>query len=86
MIKSLRRLFLAQYEYLSFLEFGIKEASFRPFVVLKFLHLGRLVEYDIYYKFMTKFYFFQVLISIVFYFLLYVLNCFDTLDFLKVRL
>ena len=85
MIKSLRDGFLSQDEYTSFLEYGICNAEFKPFRVMKFIKLGKLVNTDIYYKFMSKFYLIQVLLSIIGFIALFVLNYVDSLGILKIK-
>ena len=85
MIKSIRRNFEAQDEYDSFCDYGIEEACFKPFSVMKFLRLSRVVNSNFYYKFMSKLYLFQVLISIIGFIGLFILNYFDSLDVLKIK-
>ena len=85
MIKSIRRNFEAQDEYDSFCDYGIEKACFKPFSVMKFLRLSRVVNSNFYYKFMSKLYLFQVLISIIGFIGLFILNYFDSLDILKIK-
>lgn len=85
MIKLIRKNFLLQDRYSSFIDYSLCEAGFYPFRVYKFLKLDRLVDSDIYYKFMSKIYLFQVLFSILGFIVLLVLNYFDTLDILKFK-
>lgn len=75
-----------QEEYDSFLDYGIDNAGFKPFQFMKSVRLGRLVNSDKYYKFISKWYLFQVLMSILGFILLFVLNYFDSLDILKIKL
>lgn len=85
MIKSLRKSFNSQDDYSSFLEYGIEVAYFKPFRVMKYVRLGRLVEYNIYYKFMSKFYLFQVLFSILGFILIFVFNFVYKIDILRIK-
>lgn len=86
MIKTLRKLYLSQYEYTSFLEYGISEAGFKPFIRLKWLHLGKIVETKFYYKFVSKFYLFQVVLTILTYIGLLVVNYFDKAGYMNINL
>lgn len=86
MIKMLRKGFLNQDDYDSFLSYGIDNVDFRPFKIMKFLRLGKLVDTNIYYKIVSKIYLFQVLLSVLGFISLFVLNYFDTLNILKIKL
>lgn len=85
MIKFIRKNFEAQDKYDSFCDYGINEACFKPFSIMKFLRLSRVVNSNFYYKFMSKLYLFQVLISIIGFIGLFILNYFDSLDVLKIK-
>ena len=85
MIKSIRKGFEIQDDYTSFCDYGIEEANFRPFSILKFLKLSRLVNSNFYYKFMSKLYLFQVLISIIGFIGLFILNYYDSTGILKIK-
>lgn len=85
MIKALRKGFYAQDDYTSFLDYGIDNAGFKPFKFMKHLRLERLVNTEKYYKIMSIWYLFQVLISILGFIALLVLNHFDSLGILKIK-
>lgn len=85
MIKVLKKEFSNQDSYISFLEYGIAVASFRPFQVMKFLRLTRLVETNMYYKIISKIYLVQVLFSLLGFVALFIANKYDTLNLLSTK-